>query len=54
MADRYPRFLRVLVVTVITHLTASQQRLTETLNSLEFRADRSTRTIVLMNILLRT
>ncbi|WP_289231367.1 hypothetical protein [Barrientosiimonas endolithica] len=47
-ADRYRRLLLFLVVAMMTHLTALQQRLTDTLISLVSSVDRSARPIMLM------
>ena len=47
-ADRYRRLLLFLAVAMMTHLTALQQRLTETLISLVSSVDRSARPILLM------
>lgn len=53
-ADLYRRLLLFLMVAVMTHFTASQQRLTETLISPVSSVDRSARPMMLMTFLLRT
>lgn len=50
---RYRRLLRVVVDAVMTHFTASQQRLTETLICPVSSVDRSARPMMPMTFLLR-